>query len=799
MKISLNWIKEYVDLSGLSTEEIIKKLNDSGLEVENVEDKAAIFNNIEVGLVKEKKRHPNADKLSLCVVNDGVNDYNVVCGAPNVEKGKKIAFAKIGAIVPDGNFKINKTKIRGEISEGMICSEKELGLGEDHSGILILNDDCKIGEPLVNALGIEDVVIEISVTPNRADALSHLGIARDLAALFKREFKLHDFKVKESSIKTDSKVKIEIINEIDCPRYCARVLTNIKINESPQWLKSKLLSVGLRPINNIVDVTNFILYELGQPLHAFDFDKLTDNKIVVRNVASNYSFKTLDSKERKLREALMIWDGEKPVAIAGVMGGANSEITESTKNILIESAYFNPSSIRKTAKHLGLSTDSSYRFERGCDPNIAEYAVNKAAYLINEIAGGEILKGVLDVYPNKIEGKKINFRYSRIDTILGYKIEESEVDDILKRLGCELLEKKKDLSVFKAPTFRPDIEREIDLIEEVARIYGYDKIPKVERITISLEQKTDESEFADLMRDSLTALGFYEILNNTLQKTEIAELTGKPVNVMNPQTIEMASLRTSLIPGVLYSISNNFKVGEKNLKFFEIGKTFNRINESVEEFNDFVENEKVIIALTGKMDENEWHSKERKADIFDLKGMIDSFLTKISLDNELTYSYYNFEDKIFEQKIAISRLNEELGCGGLIKKNVLNLFDVEQSVYCFEFDLEKFKTIPKPIRKFKELLKYPKIARDCAFIVDKNVSSEEIMRSIRKGASQLLKNIRIFDIFEGENIGKEKKSMAFSLEYYDINKTLTEKEADEDFNNSINSVLKEHNAKLRGA
>ncbi|MCX6149044.1 MAG: phenylalanine--tRNA ligase subunit beta [Ignavibacteriales bacterium] len=800
MKISLNWLKDYIDLDDIHANEIAERLTNSGLEVEDVECQGKQFENFVVGLVKEKKKHPNADKLSVCLVSTGDEEYNVVCGAPNIEAGQKIVFAKIGAVVPDGQFKIEKTKIRGEVSFGMICSAKELGLNDDHSGILVLDSDLKIGSPLAEALGLNDVIFEIGVTPNRPDALNHIGVARDLAAIFNRQLKIPTIEIKESLEKTEDAASIEILNTIDCPRYTAKVVKNITIKESPTWLKKKLTNIGLRPINNVVDVTNFVLHEIGQPLHAFDLDKLSGKKIVVKNALEGEVFISLDSKERKLKSNnLMICDAVRSIAIAGVMGGENSEVTIETKNVLIESAYFNPSSIRKTSKSLQLSTDASYRFERGTDPNITLYAANRAAQLISELGGGEILSGALDVYSEEISKKEIELRFSRITKVLGFSISKEDVKQNLNNLGLTIVQETEDAIKVVVPTFRPDIEREIDLIEEVARIYGYDKIPVVERIAVTLDQKEDVSDYKDILRNSAISLGFNEIITNSLQPIEVASIVGNPVEVLNPDSMDMANLRTSLLQGGLISIAKNINVGESNLKVFEIGNIFIKISSAeIKSFNDFAELEKISFIITGKETETTWFQKERDVDLFDLKGIVNSFLNKICLDNVLEDSYYLDENLVFEYNFTKSYKNKVIGSGGSIKKELLKKFDIEQEVYWFEFDINLLKNIPAKQKSFVELLKYPKVFRDCAFILGKQISCKEVIDAIYKGSSKLLKNVKLFDIFESESFGIDKKSMAFSLEYFDELRTLKDEEVENQFSKMTEFVQKEFNAEFRG-
>lgn len=799
MKISLQWLKKYVDLDGISVKTIESKLTMAGLEVENVVDGNAKFENFVVGLVKKKEKHPDADKLSLCIVNDGENDFQVVCGAPNVEEGQKIPFAKVGALIPKGNFKLKKVKIRGVESYGMICAEDELELGEDHEGIMVLDDSLIPGTPIAKALQLDDVIFEIGITPNRPDALSHIGVARDLAALFDKELKTPELKLEEISTPASTVAKVIIDDSQNCPRYSARVVKNVTVQESPDWLKRCLQSIGLRPINNIVDVTNFILHEIGQPLHAFDLNHLNDNTIIVRSTDKEESFTTLDSKERKLSKGtLLICDSKNPVAIAGVMGGENSEIIPETKDILIESAYFNPSSVRKTSKVLGLSTDSSYRFERGTDSSITAFAASRAAELIVEISGGEILAGVIDAYPNEIEKKKVSVRHKRVAKVLGFEISVDEINKIVNNLGMEIISSDKEKTEVYIPTFRPDIEREIDVIEELARIYGYDNIPAVERIANTLGEKVDQSEFAEKIRTAAVSLGLFETITNSLLEEKIANITGSPIKMLNPQSADMAYLRTSLLQGALQCVSKNINTGEKDLTLFEIGKVFNRFNESINSFDDFKEEEHLIISLTGKSEKGEWYSEEKEYDFYDLKGIISSIISYFAIDNLLIDSYYPDVNTIFDYSYSLSFNGKEIGRGGKVNTTVLKVFDIEQDVFSFEFNVTELSSIKADEKRFKEMLKYPKVIRDSAFIVDKTITYNEVIKAIKDGSSSLLKEIKIFDIFESDNLGESKKSLAFSLEYWNESRTLTEDEIEKEFFDMIKHVTKILPAELRG-
>lgn len=800
MKLSLNWLKEYVDLTGITVDEIVSNLTMSGLEVEDVIDQLKIYEKFVVGLVKETEKHPNADKLTVCKVFDGKNDLQVICGAPNVKAGQKVVFAPIGTFIPNGEFEIKKAKIRGVESLGMICAEDELNLSDDHSGIMVLDENFNAGEKISEVLNLNDTILEIAITPNRPDALSHIGVARDLAAIFNREFKVPELSLNETGPSINDLVAVEVLDSDNCPRYFAKVVTDVEIKESPLWLKNRLEKIGLRPINNVVDVTNFILHEVGQPLHAFDLDQLSKKKIIVKSTNTETKFTTLDLKERKLLPGtLMICDGEKEVAIAGVMGGENSEITSSTKNILIESAYFNPSSIRKTSKSLGLSTDSSYRFERGTDPNITKFAAERAAQLISEISGGKVAKGIIDVYPNVIPPKEVELRFSRTSKILGYDINHEKIKNILSKLGMGLKVINEDKILLSVPTFRPDIEREIDIIEEIARINGYDNIPTVSKINITLEKKHDETDFDEKVRVVASSLGFFEMINNPLQSQSEASLTGSAIKISNPLSADMEYLRTSLLSGALLTISKNLRQGVKDLKLFEIGNVFNKLSkETITSFDDISEKQSLIFILSGLDTVKTWQTDEKKVDIYKLKGYVNSFISKIALDNVLIDSYYSSANEIYAYYLTKSFKDKVIGIGGKVNSDVLRKFDISQDIYCFEFDLDLLKSIQSKSKQYIEPLKFPKVVRDFAFVMDKSVKYLDLRNFILNNSSDLLKEVELFDIFESDSLGKDKKSLAFTLQFYDESRTLTEQEVEKDFSNLITLITKEFNAKLRG-
>jgi phenylalanyl-tRNA synthetase beta chain len=664
---------------------------------------------------------------------------------------------------------------------------------------MILNDEFLAGTPVSEALKLNDVLLEIAITPNRPDALSHIGVARDLSAIFKRELRIPKLDFQESQKDIKQLASVEIEDKVNCPRYSAKVVTGLTIKDSPEWLQNKLTKIGLRPINNVVDVTNFILHELGQPLHAFDLDQLADKKIIVKSLTEELKFTTLDSKERTLPQGtMMICDGNREVAIAGVMGGENSEVTESTKNILIESAYFNPTSIRRTSKKLQLATDSSYRFERGTDPSNTIYAAQRAAQLIASLAGGEIAKGVIDEYPIKIKQQEVKFRLARMKKLLGYEVPKVDVIKIFQKLGINLLKDMGESLEVIVPAHRPDIEREADLIEEVARIAGYEKIPVIEKVSITLHKRKDDFDFEDSIRESLVALGCNEMVNNPLIPKKDTEVTGNPIEIANPQSQDMSFLRTSLLVSALPVISNNIKKGEKDIAVFELGNVFKKLKENLNSFSDFDEKKKLLLILTGKKQSRQWYSAEAEYDIFDLMGLTSSFFSKFSLDNVLNDSYNSIPNKVYDYQFSVNFKDSEFGVGGRVSKNVLKMFDINQPVFSFECDLKILERLSGEKRTFRELLKYPKVYRDIAFLFDKSINYTTVKEFILQASADILKSVELFDLFESKEIPDDKKSMAFNLEYYDYNRTLTDEEVDKDFQSLIAQITEKFNAILRG-
>jgi phenylalanyl-tRNA synthetase beta chain len=818
MKISLNWISKYVTVK-VPPEELATKLTLVGLEVENVEYLGAKYKNFVVGKINKVEKHPNADKLTVCDVSIGDDDIKVVCGAPNVEVGQKVVLGLPGAVVPrdqhdpEGrSFTLSKISVRGFISNGMICSEYELDLGEDKNGIMLLPQNASEGTELSEYLGLNDVVFEIGITPNRPDCLSHIGIAREIAAALNEKLKIPDFKIRESKDSINKFASVVVKDKENCQRYTARVLKGIKVGQSPVWLQNHLSSVGIRPINNIVDVTNFVLMETGHPLHAFDYDKITNHMIIVRKAREGEHFTTLDEKGRELKEGmLLICDAEKPIALAGIMGGLNSEISESTVNILLESAYFNPRSIRKTSKLLGLSSHASQRFERGVDPNITAYAVDRAAQLIYEISGGEILKHQIDIYPRKIKPRDVDLNLVTLNNLLGTELTFSQVRKLLNKIGFISISQGKKKSdpnfvTFEIPTFRPDIEREIDLIEETARLFGYDNIETKTKSNIKFSTHTPVKELNEVIREKLVGSGFNEIITNSLQKPEYVMKQWLPegysenniVKILNPISREMSAMRTSLIPSMLEVVRHNIYQKQKNLCLFEYGKVYFRANseKSVGFVGDYFEKEIILVCKTGLSERPHWDKIEHFSDIFDLKGVIEDVFDKILLD-KYQFIPYSISKALFDVTLKIEIKNVVVGYIGKVYKEILKSFDIEQDVFLAELDLSAVKNILVHDTKYKPVPNFPMVVRDLAFVIERSIPVGKFTDSISLAAGKLLKSIELFDLYTGDQIDENKKSCAFSLQFISHERTLTENEIEQIIDNIVQEMQLKYNAVLR--
>ncbi|MFA5833124.1 MAG: phenylalanine--tRNA ligase subunit beta [Bacteroidota bacterium] len=809
MRISYNWLQRYIQLN-ISPIDLAQKLTSIGLEVESIEYLGKQFDGFVIGEVLDVQKHPNADRLKLCKVRVETNgeSLQIVCGAPNVANGQKVIVGCIGAVVPHNQhdpsgkpFELTKASIRGVESSGMICSEKELGLGDDSSGIKVLEQNAKIGLSLAEYLGLNDVAFEIGITPNRPDCLSHLGIARDLAAVLNKKYSRPKYKLQENKKASVSKLaKLVVENSVDCPRYIARIIQNVKVQESPAWVKQLLTAAGLRPINNVVDVTNFVMLEYGQPLHAFDYDNLARHTILVKSATKGKKFNTLDGKEHELSgNELMICDGERPVAIGGVMGGLNSEISSATTTVLLEAAYFSPVSVRKTAKRLGISTDASYRFERGIDPNITDEASAYAASLIAELSGGQVAGGKLEKYPKKIIAKKIPIRVQHVNAILGTTLTSKEVKKFLESIEISVTAgKEKNTFACTVPTFRPDIEQEIDLIEEIARLYGYDNIDN----KTSAEVMFSKPDLVELQLNNIRkwceANGLNEILTNSLIDAQTAAAFSEhPVTVKNPLSVELETLRPSLLSTMLQTVAYNYNHGSSRLQLFEIGNVFSSVTEKkTSTYIDGYEEKNLIgMCLSGDANPISWYEKQKQVDLFDLKGLVLSLLKAIGLDNS-DLIYYNAPTSLTEMTISVEINNTYVGFIGKVKSETLKKFKIEKEVFFAELDLGIIATLGS-VKKYKEFSKYPTVVRDVAFIVRKNIPVGEIEKCIKSSGGKLITAATLFDLYEGKSLGEEMKSVAFSLSINSIEKTLTDAEIDGVVKTIVQSVTKTFEATLR--
>ena len=792
MKVSYNWIKDYVKFDE-SPEELAAKLTEAGFEVEEVYPVIKEFSNVVVGYVESVEKHPSADKLSICKVSDGKESYQVICGAPNVAAGQIVPFAKIGAVLP-GNFKIKKAKIRDIESFGMICSKEELGLEKSSDGIWALEEKLDAGIDFNEVLkNKKDYVFDLAITPNRPDCLSMIGIAREVAAITKNILQHPKIDLKEdSSLDINKMVNINIADKIGCPRYACRIIKDVKIGPSPDWMQTRLESVGVRPINYIVDITNFVLMEYGHPLHAFDLAHVNGPEINVRKSQKGERFTTLDDKERELPEnTVMICDKDKTVAIGGIMGGQNSEVTESTVDVLLEGAYFEPTHIAKSSRGLGLSTEASQRFERGADPNGVIKAIDRAADLMADLATGRIAMGIADAYPKKIESQKVPFRPARANHLLGSNLSEKQIIDTIKSIELEY-----DGSNVIAPTFRVDLKQEADIIEEVARLTGYSNLPTLQttEINYSIEQAPLEI-FLNFIRKNLLELGINEAVTNSMLKSSEIEYfkEGNPIPILNPISDDMTTMRPSLIPGLLKAVSYNLNRNQSNIRFFEIGRIFK--NYKVNELPD--QPYSLCVMMTGHRLAPNWDSGEEQIDFYDIKGYLEAFLQKIFLDNFQLFLYDKSSYFDIKEAISIHVKNKEIGLCGKLGPNITKDFDINKPVYTFVLDLDMLMPLINTSRSFKSISKFPHVEKDMAIVLDKKIQAGNVLDTIKKTGGNLLQTIEIFDIFEGGNMPSGKKSLAIRMRFQSEERTLNDMEIDKIFRDVISQTTKTFNATLR--
>jgi len=789
MKISYNWLKQFIkiDWSAEKTSELLTNL---GLEVEGLDVFQSIkggLKGIVVGHVLTCEQHPNADKLKITTIDIGEKTpLNIVCGAPNVTKGQKVAVAKIGTTLYTNEgeaWTIKKSKIRGEESHGMLCAEDEIGLGKSHEGIMILDESLDIGTAIADHYNVEDdIVFEIGLTPNRSDAMSHYGTARDLMAglsQYGTNTKLispsvSGFHVENRGLKID----INVDDKIKAPRYCGLTISNIVVKDSPAWLQNRLKSIGLSPINNIVDATNYVLHDLGQPLHAFDADKINGNKINIKTVKSGTKFVTLDGVERILHhDDLMICDQDKPLCIAGVFGGENSGISESTSSIFLESAYFNPISIRKTAKRHALNTDASFRFERGIDPNITKYALKRAALLITEIAGGKISSDLIDEYPNKIEDPQVFLSFDKTNKLIGQEIPKEKIKSILSALEIKVNNITETGLGLTIPAYRNDVQREVDVIEEILRVYGYNNIGITNKLNASISNtsKFENHKIENIVANQLVGQGFHEIMTNSLT-TDKYKLISKqldPVNnvkILNPLSNDLSIMRQSLIFSGLETLAFNINRQQLDLKLFEFGKTYHNFDERKEEFNH------LSILLTGNKSEKSWNSNKTEVDYFYLKGIVKAVLDRLGIKK---FKSFPLSNDILNEGQQLNVGKHSIVEFGSLKTIALTPFGISQKVFCANFNWDNLiKVINQNTIKFKDISKYPEVKRDLSLLIDEEITFENLYKLAKQTENNYLKDVNLFDVYTGDKLAKGKKSYAISFTLQDNKQTLKDSQID---------------------
>lgn len=778
-------------------------LTDTGLEVEGLEEIQVVpggLAGLVIGQVKEKRPHPAADRLQLTRVDTGSGkDLQIVCGAPNVDKGQKVVVAPVGTtLYPAGGqpFKIKKARIRGEESFGMICAEDEIGLGDSHDGIMVLPDDAPLGQPVSVYFNLQgDWVFEIGLTPNRADAASHIGVARDLAAVLKKKVNypsVADF----APDRTTEGIPVEVEDPAACPRYSGLVIKGVRVGDSPDWLKRRLQAIGVKPINNVVDITNFVLHETGQPLHAFDLDEIGGGKIAVRTLAEGTPFTTLDGVERRLSgEDLMICDASKGLCIAGVFGGIGSGIRDSTANIFLESACFSPVSVRKTAKYHGLKTDASFRFERGTDPNLTVYALKRAAILIREVAGGEVVSDVSDHYPEPVKPVEVDLSYEYAARLIGKNIPASEIRSLLEHLEIDILESTESGLKLAVPTARVDVTRQVDVVEEILRIYGYNRVEIPAKVNASLARsgKPDPEAIRHAVAGFLSSNGFAEIMTNSLSSAAYTALIpglkeAENVKILNPLSSELDTMRQSMLPGGLGSVAYNLNRKSADLKFYEFGKVYRSAGQSYREAR------KLAVLITGRKQPEQWNSNATEVDFYDLKGYAEAMLSKLDIrvqewkpvqEGDLETGLAGYAATTGDRKAPqspnhpITQSPNPVVRLGRVSGKILAAFEIEQPVYYAEFDWELILGLRKGHKiRYREVPRYPAVRRDLSLLLDKEITFEQLEQIAYQAEQKILKKVSIFDLYEGEKLPSGKKSYALSFFLQDESGTLQEKQID---------------------
>ena len=798
MLISLNWLKQYIDLEGISIEELDNTLTMIGQEVEKIDRQGESLVNIVTAQIVEKEMHPDSDHLTVCKVDDGNEVLQIVCGASNHKQGDKVVLARIGAVL-GGDFKIKKTKIRGMESFGMLCSEKELGLSDNHDGIMILPEDTKTGIEIKDYLGLDDTIFELEITPNRPDCLSHIGIARELAVYYNKQLKLPEVKMHEKHFeKTENLIHIEIEDETISKRYTSKIVKNVTVKESPAWLQKRLNSIGIRSINNIVDVTNFVLMEMGHPIHAFDLNKIEGKKIIVRRAGEGEKVVTLDEKERELNpDDIVIADGKKAVALGGVMGGYNSEIDGNTKDVLIEVAHFNPYNIRKTSKKLTLSSDASYRFERGIDLEDAVRVIDRVAELIQETAGGEILHGISEAYPVKYEETIVEFNMKRFERFVGKEIEKERIIEIFENLEITV-DNKGDVLLLTPPSFRTDLEREQDFYEEIIRIYGFDNIESVMPQLDINTSRIDTLKDIDLLRGVAVAVGtgLREVINysfiprDALEKIRYNDVSGDEIlEVRKPITEDFVIMRPTLLYSLIKNAKDNINRNITDIRFFETTKTFRKIEGKI------TEEQRFGIILGGEPEKYIWNAKPMPYDFYDLKGIVEEIFSKIRFEK---YTLVRTTKESYHPGRAADVYvgREYIGTFGELHPDIMENFDLKKKLFAAEFKLEALIKYSDKNIFFTGINKFPAVPRDLALVMEENILVGDVIKSISK-LSPVIEKVELFDVYQGAGVEPGKKSIAISIVLREKNKTLEENEINSVISKILEKVKKDFGAELR--
>lgn len=807
MKISYNWLKQFLELNweAAKTAELLTNL---GLEVESVSPFESVpggLKGVVVGEVLEVADHPNADKLRLCKVDIGDGEpVSIVCGAPNVAAGQKVPVATVGTVLygPDGTpSKIKKGTIRGEASHGMICAEDEIGLGESHDGIMVLATEAPNGTPCARIFEIEqDEVFEIGLTPNRADAMSHYGVARDLRAGLKQQGINKEFRTPSvSAFSVDNRslrIDVSVENHDLAPRYCGITMKDLIVQPSPDWLKNRLRAIGQNPINNVVDATNYVLHELGQPLHAFDADRIHGKKIIVKTVEAGTKFMTLDGEEHTLHEEdLMICDGEKPMCIAGIFGGINTGVTENTKSIFLESAYFDPVSIRKTAKRHGLATDASFRFERGVDIEITEYALMRAAILIRELAGGIISSDIVDLYPKKREGHRVFLAFEKIDRLIGHEIPRDTIKSILASLDIQVKSVTESGLGLIIPFYRVDVQREVDVIEEILRVYGYNNVPYEVKLKASIQPPTglEPDMLEEAIGRQLSHNGFYEIMANSLGSPAYHNLLGPGngggVQLLNPLSGELSAMRMDLLFGGLEAVAHNLNRRQNDLKFFEFGKIYKRQEDG------WREEDRLSLLLSGNRHRDHWTAQGAPAGFFYLKGIIHQVMERIGIGPCLEAPQ---QDPRFSESLQLGVDGTTVGSFGMVNPGILKVFDIKQPVFYADLHWQVFlREAARAGFTYREIPKFPEVKRDFALLLDERISYRDVYDLAFQTERKLLKEVELFDVYTGKKLPSGKKSYAVSFTLLDPKQTLTDKQIDAAMKRLQSRFEKELGAELR--